>query len=73
LDVEYGLFEFFGLNQLKINSLINHRFGLAKFAYGGLIFGSSQFTLLPQLPLKMTPNLKVAKINTKIINLTLLI
>jgi len=30
-----------------------HRFGQAKFAYGGSILGSSQFALLPQLPLKM--------------------
>ncbi len=29
-----------------------HGFGQAKFASGGLILGSSQFTLLPQLPLK---------------------
>jgi len=29
-----------------------HRFGQAKFASGGLILGSSQLTLLPQLPLK---------------------
>jgi len=30
-----------------------HGFGQAKFAYGGSILGSSQFTLLLQLPLKM--------------------
>jgi hypothetical protein len=30
-----------------------HGFGKAKFAYGGSILGSSQFTLLPQLPLKV--------------------
>jgi len=29
-----------------------HGFGQAKFAAGGSIFGSSQFILLPQLPLK---------------------
>jgi len=29
-----------------------HGFGKAKFAYGGSILGSSQFILLPQLPLK---------------------
>ncbi len=28
-----------------------HGFGQGKFAYGGLILGLSQFTLLPQLPL----------------------
>ncbi len=27
------------------------QFGPAKFAYGGSVLGSSQFTLLPQLPL----------------------
>jgi hypothetical protein len=32
-----------------------------------LILGSSQFTLLPQLPLKMVLNLKVVKIDSKII------
>jgi len=38
-------------------------FGQDKFAYGGSILGSSQFTLLPQLPLKTTLNLKVVKID----------
>jgi len=37
---------------------------LAKFAYGGSILGS---TLLPQLPPKMMLDLKVVKINLKII------
>jgi hypothetical protein len=32
--------------------IVFHRFGPAKFAYGGSILGLSQFTLLPQLPLK---------------------
>jgi hypothetical protein len=44
-----------------------HVFGQAKFAYGGLVLGSSQFTLLPQLPLKMTLNIKAVKIDSKII------
>jgi len=44
-----------------------HEFGQAKFADGGLGFGSSQFTLLPQLPLKTTLNLKLVKIDSKII------
>jgi len=39
-----------------------HRFGQAKFAYGGSVLGSSQFTLLLQLPLKMTLDLKVVAI-----------
>jgi len=29
-----------------------HRFEQAKFAHGGSILGSSQFLLMPQLPLK---------------------
>jgi hypothetical protein len=39
-----------------------HRFGHTKFAYVGLILGLSQFSLLPQLPLKMVLDLKVVKI-----------
>jgi hypothetical protein len=41
-------------------------FGQAKFAYGGSILGSSQYTLLLQLPLKTMLDLKVVKINSKI-------
>jgi len=44
-----------------------HRFGQAKFAYGGLVLGLSQFLLLPQPPQKMTLTSKVVKINSKII------
>jgi len=44
-----------------------HGFGQAKFDYGGSILGSSQFTLLPQLPLKTMLGLKVVKIDSKII------
>jgi hypothetical protein len=29
-----------------------HRFGHAKFGYGGLDLGSSQFSILPQMPQK---------------------
>jgi len=37
-------------------------FGQAKFPYGGLVLGLSQFSLLPQLPLKTTMlKLKVVK------------
>jgi len=46
-----------------------HGFGQAKFPDGGSILGSSQFTLLPQLPLKMMLGLKVVKIDSKISNL----
>jgi len=35
-----------------------HGFGQAKFAYGGLILGSSHFTLLHQLPLKNDATIK---------------
>jgi len=42
-----------------------HGLGQAKFAYGGSISGSSQLTLLPQLPLKMMLDLKVVKIDSK--------
>jgi len=42
---------------------------LAKIAYGGSILGFSQFTPLPQLPLKMMLGLKVVKIDSKISNL----
>jgi len=30
------------------------RFGLSKFAHGGLVLGSSQFSLMPLLPQKTT-------------------
>jgi len=35
--------------------------------YGGLVLGSSQFTLLPHLPQKTILDLKVVKIDSKII------
>jgi len=41
--------------------------GQVKFADGGLILGSSQFTQMPQLPLKMTLVLKKVKRDSKII------
>ena len=44
-----------------------HRFGQAKFAYGGQVLGLSQLLLLPQLPEKTKLALKVVKINSKII------
>ena len=44
-----------------------HRFGQAEIAYGGLVLGLSQFSILPQLPLKMTLASKVVKIDLKII------
>ena len=44
-----------------------HRFGQAKIAYGGLVLSSSQFLILPRLPLKMMLPSKVVKIDSKII------
>jgi len=41
--------------------------GKLNFAYGGSILGFRQFTLLPQLPLKLTLDLKVVKIDLKAI------
>jgi hypothetical protein len=40
------------VNVDKIDTRAFHRFGQAKLAYGGLILGSNQFSLLSQLPLK---------------------
>jgi hypothetical protein len=45
-----------------------HRFRQAKFLDGGLILGSSQFTLLPQLPPKLLLNLKEVKVDSKTSN-----
>jgi hypothetical protein len=42
-------------------------FGQAKFADGGSILGSSQLSLLSELPLNMALDLKVVKIESKII------
>jgi len=39
----------------------SENFGQAKFSQGGSVLGSSQFSLLPKLPLKMMLNLKVVK------------
>jgi len=45
-----------------------HRFGQAKIPYVGLVLGSGQFSILPQLSLKMRLSLKEVKIDTKISN-----
>ena len=45
---------------------VSHRFGQAKFAYGGQVLGSSRFLLLPQLPEKKLASI-VVKIDSKII------
>ena len=44
-----------------------HKFGQAKFPNGGLVLGSSQFSILPQLSPKILLDSKVVKINPKII------
>ncbi len=49
------------------NYSVFHQIKQAKFAYGGIILSSSQFLLLPQLPLKMELASKVVKVDSKII------
>ncbi len=44
-----------------------HWYGLTKFAYGGLVLGSSQLSLLPRLTLKLTLTLKVSKKTQEVI------
>jgi len=44
-----------------------HRFAQAKFPDGGSILGTSQFSMLPQLPPKILLDSKVVKIDRKII------
>ena len=55
------------LSETKQKYRAFHRFGQAKISYGGLVLGSSQFLLLPQLPQIMTLASKVVKIDSKII------
>jgi hypothetical protein len=43
-----------------------HRFGQGKFPDGGSVLGSSQFSVLPQLPPKTMLSLKEVKIDLKI-------
>jgi len=64
-----GVYIYPGIALTPFPSAVFHGFGQAKFAYGGLILGSSQFTLLPKLPLKMMLSLKVVKFYSKISNL----
>jgi len=44
-----------------------HSFGQAKFSYGGLVLGLSQFSLLPHLPQITTLSLKMANFDSKMI------
>jgi len=46
-----------------------HKFGQAKFPDGGSVLGSSQFSVLTQLPLKTMLSLKEGKIDWKISHL----
>jgi hypothetical protein len=43
--------------------------GKLNFPISGMVLGTSQFLMLPQLPLKAMLGLKVVKINSKISNL----
>jgi len=52
---------------ISLSFSVFYRFGQAKIAYGGLVLGSSQLSLLPKLPQKMTLASKVVKIDSKII------
>jgi len=42
-----------------------HQFGQEKFVFGGLILSTSQFLLLPQLPLNFTLDTKLVKMTQK--------
>jgi len=62
------------INECPFISMNEHRFierftdlGKLNLAYCGSMLGLSQFALLPQLPLKTLLNLKVVKIDSKII------
>jgi len=43
------------------------RFGQSEFPDGGLVLGSSQFSVLPQLPSKILLDSKVVKMDPKVI------
>jgi len=62
-DRSTGLFYFVVNCKHKIIQSISQ----AEFAYGGSILGSSQFMILPQVSLKTMLDLKVVKIDSKII------
>jgi hypothetical protein len=51
----------------KNNYTAVHGFGQAKFSDGGMVLFLSQFSILPQLPLKMMLDLKMVKIDPIII------
>ena len=44
-----------------------NKLNLVNLAYGGLVLGSSQFTLLSEMPQKMMPTSKVVKNDSKVI------
>jgi len=53
--------------ELVISKVRFHRFEQVKFPDGGSVLGSSQFSIHSQMPLKMMFDLKVVKIDPKII------
>ncbi len=53
---------------LLLQSRAFHRFGHAKFPDGGSVLGSSQFSVMPQLPPKTMLGLKEVKIGSTISN-----
>jgi len=72
---------YYSLSSLSLNTHIHtqknyrafHGFGQSKFPYDGLIWGSSQFSLLPQLPKKNNTLFKSGQIWVKINHFALLI
>jgi hypothetical protein len=52
----------------QIRHVFIHEFGHAKFGYGGLVLGSSQFSILPQLPQKWHWNQKWSKFTWKLLS-----
>jgi hypothetical protein len=58
------------LTTMQLNKLryrVFHRFGQAKFPDGGLVLGSSQFSLLPQMTPKIILDSRAVKVGPKII------
>ncbi len=63
-----GDFRMISLWHQHLNYRAFYRFGYAKFSDGGFDLGSSQVSILPQLPQKMTLGLKGVKIGSKLSN-----
>jgi len=62
-----SLFKFNNISNLLLSHRALHGFGQAKFAQSGSVLGLSQFTQLPKPLLKMKLDLKMLKIDSKII------